>query len=72
MNAVTFIPRENHENPPNKLIVTKFVRDTPPLFSNKAFLDFTDKISRRTDNKNKKRQKNKELQTHKNIYDHIW
>ena len=57
MNAVTFIPRESHENPLNKLIVTKFVRDTPPLFSNKAFLDFTDKISRRTDNKNKKMTK---------------
>ena len=26
MNAFTFIPRKKHENPPNKLIVTKFIR----------------------------------------------
>ena len=46
MNAFTFIPRKKHENPPNKLIVTKFIRQ-------------------------KKAPKTK-LQTHKNIYDHIW
>ena len=39
MNAVTFIPRESHENPLNKLIVTKFVRDTLPMFNNKAILE---------------------------------
>ena len=26
MNAFTFIPRKKHENPPDKLIVTKFIR----------------------------------------------
>ena len=54
LNALTFIPRESHENLPNKCF-----RDTPLLFSNKAFHDFTDKISRRTDNKNKKDKKTK-------------
>ena len=45
MNAFTYIPRKNHENLPNKLIITKFIRHTLPMFSNKAFLDFIDKIS---------------------------
>ena len=72
MNAFTFILRKNHEHPPNKLIVTKLIRHTLPMFNNKAFLNFIDKISSRLDNKNKKHKKNKELQTHKNIYDHIW
>ena len=66
MNAFT------QENRPNKLIVTKFIRDTLPMFNNKVFLDFIDKISSRIDNKNKKDKKSKELQTHNNIYDHIW
>ena len=44
MNAFTFILRKNHEHPPNKLIVTKFIRHTLPMFNNKAFLDFIDKI----------------------------
>ena len=44
MNAFTFIPRKNHENPPNKLMVTKFIRDTLPMFNNKAFFGFIDKI----------------------------
>ena len=66
MNAFT------QENRPNKLIVTKFIRDTLPMFNNKVFLDFIDKISSRIDNKNKKDRKSKELQTHNNIYDHIW
>ena len=44
MNAFTFIPRKNHENPPNKLMVTKFIRDTLPMFNNKAFSGFIDKI----------------------------
>ena len=42
------------------------------MFNNKAFLDFIDKISWQIDNENKKDRKSKELQTHKNIYDHIW
>ena len=54
MNAFTFILRNNHEHPPKKLIVTKFIRHTLPMINNKAFLDFIDKISRRLDNKNKK------------------
>ena len=45
MKAFTFIPRKKHENPPNKLIVAKFVRHTLPMFNNKAFPDFIDKIS---------------------------
>ena len=45
MNAFTFILRKSQEHPPNKLIVTKFVRDTLPMFNSKAFLDFIDKIS---------------------------
>ena len=45
MNAFTFIHRKNHEHPPDKLMVTKFIRHTLPMFSNKAFLDFEDKIS---------------------------
>ena len=45
MNTFTFIPRQIHENPTNKLIVTKFNRHTLPLFNNKAFLGFIDKIS---------------------------
>ena len=53
MNAFT------HENRPNKLIVTKFIRDTLPMFNNKVFLDFIDKISSRIDNKNKKDKKAK-------------
>ena len=44
MNAFTFIPRKNHENPPNKLMVTKFIRDALPMFNNKAFFGFIDKI----------------------------
>ena len=48
-----------HENPPNKLIVTKFVRDTFPMFNDKAFLDFIDKMSWWIDNKNKKEIKTK-------------
>ena len=63
---------KNHENPPNKLIVTKVIRHTLPMFNNKAFLDFIDKITGRIDNKNKKHKQNKELQTNKSIYDHIW
>ena len=74
MNAFTLILRKNHEHPPNKLIVTKFIRHALPMFNNKAFLDFIDNISSRLDNKNKKhtQKKNKELQTYKNIDDHIW
>ena len=45
MNAFIFIPRKNHENHLNKLIVTKFIRDTLPMFNNKAFLDFIDRLS---------------------------
>ena len=45
MNAFTFTPRKNHENPPNQLIVTKFTRHTLPMFNNKVFLDFMDKTS---------------------------
>ena len=45
MNAFTFIPRRNHKNPPNKLIVTKFIRVALPMLNNKAFLNFVDKIS---------------------------
>ena len=45
MNAFTFLPREFHENPPDNLIVTKGNRNTLPVFNNKAFLDFIDKIS---------------------------
>ena len=45
MNAFTFMLGKNHEHPPNKLIVTKFVRHTLPMFNSKAFLDFIDKIS---------------------------
>ena len=45
MNAFTFILRNNHEHPPKKLIVTKFIRHTLPMINNKAFLDFIDKIS---------------------------
>ena len=71
LNAVTFIPRKSHENPPNKLIVTKFIRGTVPVFNDKVFLDFIDKLSSRIDNKTKK-TKNKELETHTNIYDYIW
>ena len=71
-NAFTFIPTKSHENLPNKLIRPKFNRDTLPMFNNKAFLDFIDKISWQIDNENKKDRKSKELQTHKNIYDHIW
>ena len=54
MNAFTFIPRKNHENPPKKLIVTKFIRDTLSMFNNKAFFGFIDTISWQIDNKNKK------------------
>ena len=61
MNAFTYIPRKNHENLPNKLIITKFIRHTLPMFSNKAFLDFIDKISWRMDNKNKKHKKIKSI-----------
>ena len=34
MNAFTFICRKNHENPPNKLIVTKVIRHALPMFDN--------------------------------------
>ena len=44
MNGFTFIPKEKHENPPNKLIMTEFIRYTPPIFNNKAFLEFIDKL----------------------------
>ena len=57
MNAFTFTPRKNHENPPNQLIVTKFTRHTLPMFNNKVFLDFMDKTSWRLDNKIKKHTK---------------
>ena len=57
MNAFTFILRKNHEHLPNKLIVTKFIRHTLPMFNNKAFLNFIDKISSRLDNINKKQKK---------------
>ena len=57
MNAFTFIPRKSHESPPSKLVLTKFSRDTLPIFNNKPFLDFIDKISWRIYNKNKKDQK---------------
>ena len=60
-----------HENPPNKLIVTKFTRHPLPIFNNKTFLDFIDKISWRMDNKNKKYKKQRAANS-KNIYDHIW
>ena len=53
MKAFTFTKRQTHENPPNKLIVTKFIRDTLPMFNNKAILDFKDKISWRIVNENK-------------------
>ena len=71
LNAFTFKPKTNYVNPPNKLIVIKFITHTLPMFNNKSFLDFIDKTWWQIDNKNKKTQ-NKELQTHKNIYDHIW
>ena len=45
MNAFAFISGRNHKNPPNLLIVTKFIRDALPMFNNKAFLNFVDKIS---------------------------
>ena len=61
----TFILRKSHENPPNKLIVTKFIRDTLPMFNNKVFLDFIDKISSRIDNKNKKDKKQRAANPHK-------
>ena len=71
MSAFIFIPRKNHENPPNKLIVTKFISHTLPMFNNKAFLDFIDKYLHEQiiKTKNSKKKKNKEPQTHKNIYD---
>ena len=65
LNAVTFIPRKSHENSPNKLIVTKFIRDTLPMFNNKVFLDFIDKLSSRIDNKNKKDKKQRAGNPHK-------
>ena len=45
MNGFTFTPRKNNENPRNKLIVTKFIRHTRPIFNNKGFHEFIDKIS---------------------------
>ena len=57
MNAFTFLPRKNHKNPPNKLIVTKFIRHNLPVFSNKAFLHLKDKLSSRIDNKTKNKKK---------------
>ena len=45
MNSFNFLARKNHENPPNKLIVTKFIRLSLPIFNNKAFLALTDKLS---------------------------
>ena len=57
LTSFTFIPRKNHENPRNKLNLTTFTRNTLPMFNNKAFLDYIDKISRRKDNKNTKHKK---------------
>ena len=54
-----WLTKKSHESPPNKFIVTKFVRDIPPWFSNRAFRGLTDKMSWRIDNKNKKDQKTK-------------
>ena len=59
MNAFTFLPRKNHKNPPNKLIVTKFIRHNLPVFSNKAFLHLKDKLSSRIDNKTKNKKETK-------------
>ena len=39
MNAFTFLAIKKHETPPNKFIVTKFIRHTLPVFNNKALLD---------------------------------
>ena len=44
MNALTFASRKSHENPPNKFIVTTFIRYTLPMSNNKVFLDFIDQI----------------------------
>ena len=68
LNAVTFIPRKSHENPPNKLIVTKFIRGTLPVFNDKVFLDFIDKLSSRIDNKNKKDKKQRSGNPHKYLW----
>ena len=57
MNAFTFLPRKNHKYPPNKLIVTKFIRHNLPVFNNKAFLHLKDKLSSRIDNKTKNKKK---------------
>ena len=68
LNAFTFIPRKSHENPPNKLIVKKFIRDALPMFNNKVFLDFIDKISSRIDNKSKKDKKQRAANPHKYLW----
>lgn len=45
---------KKHETPPNKFIVTKFIRHTLPVFNNKALLDL---ILTNIKAKNKKRPK---------------
>ena len=72
MNAFTFIPRKNHKNHPNKLIVTKFIRRTLPMFNNKAFLEFIDKTSWRIDNKNKKHKKQRDSNPQKYFWPYFF
>ena len=71
MNAFTFILKKNHEHLPNKLIVTKFIRYTLPMFNNKAFLDFIDKIPWRLDNKNKKHKKQRASNPQKYLWPYL-
>ena len=62
MNAFTFIPRKSHENLPNKLMVTTFIRGTLPMFNNKAILDFIDKLPGRIDKKTRNTKKQRAFQ----------
>ena len=44
LNSFTFLARKNYENTPNKLIVTKCIRCTFPMFNNIAFLALSEKV----------------------------
>ena len=46
MNPFTILAGTINENPPDKLVVTKFIRHTTlPVFDNKTLLDLKDNLS---------------------------
>ena len=45
MLSLLYLKKKEHEHPPNKLIMTKFIIHAISMINNKAFLGFIDKIS---------------------------